>query len=108
MEEEVKGGRRRWSGGGGGGREEEVEWRRRWREDLSLVGGLVTLNECRYQLRWGEVFAHVYPGVHCLGCTLTHEGWRELVEEGLKPFEATATLLREEEGREREREGEGG
>ena len=64
-----------------------------------MVGGLVTLNECRYQLCWCEVFAHVYPGLHCLGCTLTHEGRREFVEESLKPFEATATLLREQSRR---------
>ena len=78
-----------------------------------MVGGLVTLNECGYQLCWCEVFAHVYPGLHSLGCTLTHEGRRELVEEGLKPFEATATLLREggggkrRVGEEREREKSG-
>lgn len=70
-------------GGGGGGR-----------EDLFLVGWLVTLNERWYQLCWGEVLAHLYPGVHCPGGTLTHEGWRELVEQRFKPLEATASLLR--------------
>ena len=84
-------------GGGGGGR-----------EDLFLVSVLVTLNECWYQLCWGEVLAHLYPGLHCLGGTLTHEGRRELVEQRFKSLEATASLLRRmgewrerEEGRKR-------
>ena len=79
-------------GGGGGGR-----------KDLFLVSVLVTLNECWYQFCWGEVFAHLYPGLHCLGGTLTHEGWRELVEQRFKSLEATASLLRRMgEWRERE------
>ena len=56
---------------GGGGR---------GREDLFLVGLLVTLNERWYQFCWGEVFAHLYPGFHRPGGTLTHEGRRELVK----------------------------
>ena len=74
--EEKRGGRKvGWEGrvhgkgGGGGGR-----------EDLFLVGLLVTLNERWYQFCWGKVFAHLYPGFHRPGGTLTHEGWRELVK----------------------------